>query len=57
MDVVISYIGDNLLEFLTLFLSVIGGTFALYQWQMTTKNNHAEYVDRLLGQMTDPTTS
>ena len=53
MDVVISYIGDNLLEFLTLFLSVIGGTFALYQWQMTTKNNHAEYVDRLLGQMTD----
>lgn len=47
------YLLDHLIEFLSLILTAVGGTFALYQWRISTKNNHAEYVDRLLSQMTD----
>lgn len=40
-------------DLIPLILSVIGGVFALYQWNLSVKNNKAQYVDNLLQKMMD----
>lgn len=40
-------------EVLTLILTTLGGIFALYQWNISVRNNKAQYVDELLQRMMD----
>lgn len=49
---IINFIEENI-TIISLILSVGTGVFALYQWTMTRKNEHARYVDELLKKMLD----